>query len=396
MQTAAASFDQVRLAEPSQSKVAAIPWRCWFAVLGAACIPLGALWDISWHSTIGRDTFWTPAHMLIYLGGVLPGFTCGWLALKSTYWSGPEEKRHCVRLFNFYAPLGAWVTIWGAMAMLLAAPLDDWWHNAYGLDVQILSPPHTVLAAGMYAVAIGSLLLILAWQNRAPAAEARAASLLFIFAAGVLLTMSTIIVTEKSYPNQQHAAAFYKISCAMYPTSLVIAARAAKIRWGATLTALVYMGLMLLMVWCLPLFEARPMLSPIYNPVDHMVPPVFPLLLPIPALGIDLCFILFRKKTGFWWNTLLAVCAGALFVGIFILAQWNFSQFMLSSAADNWFFAGNRQWPYFAHKLEFKHVFWRVENDPLTGSAIAIIVLLAALKCRIAQGVGSWMSKVQR
>ena len=33
-----------------------------------------------------------------------------------------------------------------------SAPLDDWWHRAYGLDVKILSPPHMVLAAGMMAV----------------------------------------------------------------------------------------------------------------------------------------------------------------------------------------------------------------------------------------------------
>ena len=41
--------------------------------LAATCIILGLLWDISWHSTVGRDTFWTSAHMVIYLGGTLGG-----------------------------------------------------------------------------------------------------------------------------------------------------------------------------------------------------------------------------------------------------------------------------------------------------------------------------------
>ena len=48
----------------------------WFArviVLGAISIVVGILWDISWHRTIGRDSFWTPAHMAIYLGGILGG-----------------------------------------------------------------------------------------------------------------------------------------------------------------------------------------------------------------------------------------------------------------------------------------------------------------------------------
>src|SRR5262245_13279652 len=37
---------------------------------GLACLPIGLLWDISHHSTIGRDTFWTPAHIVIQLGGI--------------------------------------------------------------------------------------------------------------------------------------------------------------------------------------------------------------------------------------------------------------------------------------------------------------------------------------
>ncbi|MGV3774207.1 MAG: hypothetical protein ACO1QB_15000 [Verrucomicrobiales bacterium] len=396
MQNASASMQNVRMDAPSKAEVSSIPWHCWLTVLGAACIPLGALWDISWHSTIGRDTFWTPAHILIYLGGVVPGFTCGWLALKHSFWSSPAEKQHSVKLFNFHAPLGAWVTIWGAMAMLLAAPLDDWWHNAYGLDVEILSPPHTVLAAGMYSVAIGALLLILSWQNRASHSDARAGSFLFIFASGVLLTMSTIIVTEKSYPNQQHAATFYKVSCAIYPMYLVIAARAARIRWAATYTALIYMGLMLLMVWVLPLFKAQPLLSPIYNPVDRMVPPAFPLLLPIPALAIDLFLYVFREKRGFWWNTVLAFCVGISFVALFMIVQWYFSRFMLTPAAESWFFAGNRHWPYFVQINDYKYQFWRMDKDPLTASAIGIIVALAVVKTRIALGLASWMSKVQR
>ena len=76
-----------------------------------------------------------------------------------------------MRFWGFRAPLGAWVCIWGAFAMLTSAPFDDWWHNAYGLDVKILSPPHVVLAAGIGAIQIrrdadGS------WRGRTAAAAA--------------------------------------------------------------------------------------------------------------------------------------------------------------------------------------------------------------------------------
>ena len=63
---------------------------------------------------------------------------------------------------GFKAPFACWVCIWGAIAMLTSAPFDDWWHNAYGLDVQIISPPHLVLAAGIFANLMGSLFLLIA------------------------------------------------------------------------------------------------------------------------------------------------------------------------------------------------------------------------------------------
>ena len=45
---------------------------------------VGVHWDISWHRSIGRDTFWTPAHIAIYLCGILAGVSCGYLILSTT------------------------------------------------------------------------------------------------------------------------------------------------------------------------------------------------------------------------------------------------------------------------------------------------------------------------
>ena len=84
--------------------------------------------------------------IVIYLGGVVPGLTCGWLALRTTFYGTEAERAAAVRFWGARAPLGAWISIWGCFAMLTSAPFDDWWHNTYGLDVQILSPPHALLA----------------------------------------------------------------------------------------------------------------------------------------------------------------------------------------------------------------------------------------------------------
>src|ERR1700744_1213997 len=89
-------------------------------LLGIACttILVGLIWAISWHMTIGRDTFWTPAHMLIYIGAAVSGCTCGGLAIKTTFWSSPLERRATTRIWGGRAPLGAWIAIWGAIAMI--------------------------------------------------------------------------------------------------------------------------------------------------------------------------------------------------------------------------------------------------------------------------------------
>jgi hypothetical protein len=324
---------------------------------------------------------------------LVPGFTAGWLALRATFFGTAEEKAASVRLGPFRAPLGAWVIIWGAFAMLFSAPFDDWWHNAYGLDVEILSPPHTVLAAGMYAVAIGSMLLVLSFQNRT---GERSGSRLFVYTAGILLAMSTIIVTEKSYPNQQRGSFFYQASCAIYPLYLIAAARASKTRWAATGAAAVYMAIMLAMIWILPLFRAQPLLAPIYNPVDRMVPPTFPLLLVVPGIAIDLIMSASRGRTGFWKDWWLAGILGLAFLSTFLATQYFFSQFLLSPAADNWFFAGNRWLPYFIKPGDWRFRFWDQEKDALTIAGLGVALILGIVKARIALAAGSWMSKVQR
>src|SRR5262245_50307833 len=393
------------------SRSTILPWHCYAIVLAAACIPLGVLWDISWHQTIGRDTFWTPAHMLIYLGGTVPGLICGWLAFKTTFLGTEPERAASVRFWGLRAPLGAWVTIWGAVTMLAAAPLDDWWHNAYGLDVEILSPPHTVLALGMGAVAVGAWLLMASWQNRMPEGQHQAGGLLFVAITGIFLTMVTIMYTEKSYPNHQHAAEFYTLSCAAYPYILIAVARAARHRWPATLAALIYSAILLAMLWILPLFRAHPKLGPIYTPVDHMVPPTFPLLFLLPAIAIDLFFVgvkmlnLPRTWTEKWWlnsliNSLIdwgwaAVLAG-IFLALFLPAQWWSSKFLLSPTADNWVFASRTHWPYWARQSGWQNSYWDMEKDALTWGAAGLALIWGVLSSRLGLWIGSGMARVKR
>jgi hypothetical protein len=389
-----------KIADSAQTARAArattLPWYVATMLLGSTSIIVGLIWDISWHMTIGRDTFWTPAHMAVYLGGLLAGLSGGWLALRTTFAGTPQERAVAVRFWGFRAPLGAWVATWGALAMLTSAPFDDWWHSAYGLDVKIISPPHMVLAAGMIAIQIGAMLLVLPLQNRIvsreTAGESRVLGTAFLYAAGAVLLMLASLLTEDSYPNAQHGAHFYKASCLVYPILLAAVARASRLRWAATRTALFYTMLALAMVWLLPLFPAQPKLAPINFPLDHMAAPLFPLLLAVPACAIDL-ILQSRGRRARWWTAPVLATA---FLALFLAVQWPLSRFLLSPAAQNAVFASDRHWDYSRVPGAWMTEYWHRNREPLSPRAAGAAWLIAALSAQVGLGLGAWMARVQR
>src|SRR6476469_906473 len=365
--------------QPTGTQATAVTWPLTVVLLSSAGIVAGILWDISWHKTVGRDTFWTAPHLLEQLGAIAAGVSCGWLALHTTFAGSASERAESVRFWGFRAPLGAWITIWGTFVMITSAPFDNWWHNAYGLDVKIMSPPHMVLALGMIAVVLGGLLMVLAAQNRATdAPEIRTLARAFTFAGGLLLVMVATMISEySSRPNDMHHPLFYQVAGGAFPVLLVTLGRSGRLRFPATASAAVYMGIIVATMWILQLFPAHAKLAPIYTRVTHMVPPEFPLLLVVPAFAIDL--LLRRAGRGHdWW---LALGLGAAFVALLLAVQWFFGEFLLSPAARNWFFAAD-QWPYMVRPGPWQHRFWNVPTGltgALDGRALARGLGFAAL-----------------
>ncbi|HEV2852598.1 MAG TPA: hypothetical protein VHC97_07315 [Thermoanaerobaculia bacterium] len=387
------SVAQAALARPRAERTAVVPWYLAAMLAGSTSIVVGLLWDISWHMTIGRDTFWTPAHMAIYLGGVLAGLSCGGLALKTTFAGTEGERAASVRFWGFRAPLGAWVAIWGAIAMLTSAPFDDWWHNAYGLDVEILSPPHSLLGAGMIAIQLGAMMIALALQNRATEGELRRLGLAHLYAMGIVMLMLATLLTEYSYPNKRHGALFYQVMSAVLPFFLVAVARSSRLRWAATAASAFYMLITCAMVWILPLFPATPRLGPINMPVDHMAPPLFPMLLVVPALAIDLILQRREGKRAGWLD---AALMGAAFLALFFGVHWLFADFQLSPASRNGFFAGDTFWAYFSSPGPHHYEFWDQDWDRVTPRGLGIALLWAVASTRLGLWWGQWMSRVKR
>ena len=388
-----------------------LPRSVYLAVAGLACLPIGLLWDISHHSTIGRDTFWTPAHIIIQLGGIVPALLFASIAIKTTFRATPEERNASVSFWGFRAPLGVWVTVWGAIAMMTSAPFDDWWHNRYGLDVKIVSPPHAVLGLGMFAVGMGVLLFVFSSQNRATSGNRTRSGLICALAVGVMIAMWADFATEFTWPNLQHASHFYAVASTPFPLLLLLSARASKVRAGATIAAATYMLIYIGMILVLPLFPAHPKLAPVYHPVDHMVPPAFPLLLIVPAVAIDLIGWLLARSSKTapqpsantpvlrprWWRDwLLALLFASVFLALIFAVQWPFSTFLLSDAADNRFFARSGHWPYFAQPGDWMNSFWDLQKDPITPKGIALAFARAFISARIGLWLGSYLLRLKR
>jgi hypothetical protein len=390
MATTVSTFDDVRAAP--RAVASGIPIAIYAVLFASTSVVLGVIWDISWHRTIGRDTFWTPAHLAIYLGGVVSGLTCGYLAVKTTFAGTARERAEAVRFWGFRAPFGAWVSIWGAIAMLTSAPFDDWWHNAYGLDVKIVSPPHMLLAAGIGAIQCGAMLMALACQNRASERERRRLGRLFLFGAGLLLLLAATVATEYTQRWDMHQSLFYQVSSAVFVFFLVSAARASVTRWPATTTALVYSGLTLFMLWLLPLFPGQPLLGPIYIQVDRFMPPDFPLLLVMPAIAIDL--LIRHRPQGRGRDWLLAAALAVAFLAAFLAVQWPSADFLVSEWARNDLFGSHRM-PY-SLTPQIQERWYRLNPPDDLARGLSIALTLAFVSARFGLWWGNWMSRVQR
>jgi hypothetical protein len=368
-----------------------VPWSIHAVLFASTSVIVGVLWDISWHRTIGRDTFWTPAHLAIYLGGVVAGLTCGYVALRTTFAASDAERGASVRFWGFRAPFGAWVCIWGAFAMLTSAPFDDWWHNAYGLDVKIVSPPHMLLAAGIAAIQGGAMLMALAWQNRA-VGERRPLGRLYLYGAGLLLLLVMTLCTEYQQRWDMHQSLFFEVTAGAVVLFLVGPARPSVSRWPATIIALVYSAVTMAMILILPLFKAQPLLGPIYVNVDRFVPPDFPVLIIVPAMCIDLVMRAARARGMNDW--LAAAAIAVAFLASLVAVQWPFADFLMTPLARNRIFVSNVMQYSVDPQIQAR---WYQLNPPDNlARGLPIALALAFVSARCGLWWGSWMSRVQR
>jgi hypothetical protein len=348
----------------------------------SALVTLGWVWDISWQTTIGQTGFWTPPHITVLLAGVGFGVLCV-RAVKS--WS---DRQPGARLSPAF--VGSILGICGVLVMLGAAFYDYWWHATQLPQTMVLIPPHKIGAGAIVAIQTSAVLITLANLSEVPGQQSRWATIVYVVSAGLLLFLIATLATEYvGRPNLWQSSGFYKASGLVFPVLLVALGLSPRLKWGATAVAGIYMAVALLMIWVLQLIPAQPRLTPVHNPVTHMVPPPFPLLLLLPAVAIDLLKQIALRSRFHISDWVLAGLIGVTFVGIMWVAHWYFADLLLSSLGRTYFFAAD-QWPFYTRLGPWRYQQWVLDSGASTLlKRIALAVLFAAASAR----VGLWVRR---
>ena len=200
----------------------------WVAVFlaGSASALIGGYWDDAWHTERGRDSFFIAPHVAIYAGVGLAG-----LALSA--WLLVSARQHGVRATLRHPP--ALLALVSVGATLASAPIDNAWHEAFGRDSVIWSPPHALGIVGTGALAV-AVLVELALTPRSWAARMQPV------AGGLVLAAFAFLVVEYDTDVPQFDVVWYlPVLAGGAALALAIVRRLSTSRWAATRAALVHL-----------------------------------------------------------------------------------------------------------------------------------------------------------
>lgn len=257
------------------------PWSGALVVVGALTALFGTYWDEAWHTDLGRDTFWSPPHMFLYAGPALVTMALMlWLAAAT------------LQLGNLRAALSQGplaLGIVGAAVTIASAPVDDFWHEVFGRDAVLFSPPHTMGLVGILAL-FASVLI--------ESTRMRAGRWLTTFTSAAILGGFVVLTFEWDADVPQFANVFYlPILSGAAALALGLVHRVARDPWIGVKAALIYTGLMAAVVGVLRI-------------MGHSTPIVPALLLP--AVAFDL--LAQRRATRWLWAATFSMAIYATYV----------------------------------------------------------------------------------
>lgn len=181
---------------------------------------IGFYWDVSWHIELGRDEFiYTPAHMMIVTGlAMIVASALTAIVLASV--TGADTGR---RFGKVVVPLSSIPLALLGLGALSGFPLDEFWHQAYGVDVTMWGPTHLVMISGASLAPIAlSLMLTEAGPQRS--ANALLKGLQIVVTGAVLIGLSTW-TGEFDFGVPQFQQLYHPVLVAMAASAALILAR---------------------------------------------------------------------------------------------------------------------------------------------------------------------------
>jgi len=186
---------------------------------------IAGTWDAWWHGALGRETFFSPPHILLYLS-VVVAISCGVYG-----WYKTRER------------------LWRRLAILLAlvpisAPFDELWHRAFGIEnlsspLIVWSPPHVALIASI----IGSFAMLLPIIRKDE--DASAVRMFGAMALAGILSLLLFLAAPLQPTGPYALAGFYGagITAFLFVATILFAKRWMPDFGGATLVAVFFIFL---------------------------------------------------------------------------------------------------------------------------------------------------------
>ena len=115
------------------------------ALLGLLVAGIGFYEDVAWHVGLGRDEeLFTPPHTMIVVGLGMIAVSAGLAVLFATVTRAPVR----LRIAGLRVPWSAVPMGLLGLTALGGFPLDELWHQRYGIDVTMWSPTHMLMILG--------------------------------------------------------------------------------------------------------------------------------------------------------------------------------------------------------------------------------------------------------
>jgi hypothetical protein len=250
---------------------------------------------------------------------------------------------------------------------------------------------------GVFAVSVGTLILLVSALNRADresdTVTFRLLQAMILYIGGLMVVFQMFFRMEYTWDVYLHGAMAYEAIALGIPALLAVLWQASRNRWASTWSSVIYTVFLIGAVLILPLFPAEPKLGPVYHMVTSFVPPKFPILVLAPAILIDLLW----NSTRTWKPWLTALVTGPVFVLSLVAVEWPFASFLMTPASANRFF-GTMYIDYGtpATSYEALRKFWDPQSGMTLWNGLLLAMLFASLSTWLGLAMGRWMRGIQR